>query len=100
MNYAGLIYDDSIHYIDHLAPFCAQINWPLIVCEPQIADLCRRFYPDLEVIEIPFWDLKLPPTIVTCDPVPMIQAAFQGQKSFGCLMEIRTRGGRGPFFRG
>ncbi len=102
MNYAGLIYDDSRHYIDHLAPFCAQIGWPLIVCEPTIADLCRQFYPDLQVLESPFWELKLPPYVVACDPVPMIEAAFPGQKTKAIWLPHGNsdKGWKGPFFQG
>lgn len=75
--HAGLIIDDSRHYIDHLAPFCGLRGWPLITCEGTVADLARRFYPDLEIIEINRWDLKLPPRVVACDPRISIEAAFQ-----------------------
>ncbi len=80
MNYAGLIYDDSRHYIDHLGPFCALLNWPLIICEPAVAELARAYYPDLEVIEASLWNLKLPPCIVSCDTKPLLEAAFPDQK--------------------
>ncbi len=79
MNYAGLIYDDSLHYLDHLAPFCALTQCPLILCDSALASLARRYYPDLKVIETPIWDLKLPPYVVTCDNRPLLQAAFPGQ---------------------
>ena len=79
MHYAGLIYDDSRHYIDHLAPLCALLGWPLITCEPSVAILARKYYPDLEVIEQGLWDLKLPPCIVACDSKPLLRAAFPNQ---------------------
>ena len=72
----GLIYDDSRHYIDHLAPFCALMEWPLFVCEPSVAELAKRYYPGLEVIEVNFWELTLPENLVTCDPFPLLKQAF------------------------
>jgi hypothetical protein len=102
MEYTGLIFDDSRHYIDHLAPFCSQIGWPLIVCEPEIAVLCRKLYPDLQLIEEPLLDLKLPPGIVSCDPVPIIQAAFPHQetKVFWLPHGNSDKGWNSPFFQG
>lgn len=79
MRSAGLIYDDSRHYIDHLAPFCALLGWPLIVCEEAVADLSRRYYPDLQVIQKPALQLQLPPQIVACDTRPLLRAAFPNQ---------------------
>ncbi|MGB7978156.1 MAG: CDP-glycerol glycerophosphotransferase family protein [Chlamydiales bacterium] len=79
-NHAGLIYDDSRHYLDHLGPLCALLRWPLIVCEPALADLAAQFYPDLETIYIPLSDVKLPETIVSCDTRPLISAAFPGER--------------------
>lgn len=73
---AGLIFDDSSHYIDHLGPFCALRKWPLIVCEGKVADLARRYYPDLEVVEINRWELALPSFIVSCHPRGLIETAF------------------------
>ena len=72
---AGLIFDDSRHYIDHLGPFCALQGWPLIVCEGEVADLARRYYPNLEIIEMNRWDLKLPDCVVACDPRSLIESA-------------------------
>lgn len=77
MSCSGLIYDDSRHYIDHLAPFCALKKWPLIVCESEVGELAKKYYPDLEVVlKNP---LQLPSTIVSCDTAPLIQAAFPHQ---------------------
>lgn len=78
---AGLIFDDSRHYIDHLAPFCVLQGWPLIVCEGSVADLARRYYPDLEIIEINRWDLNLPSVIVACSPRGLIESAFPADPS-------------------
>ncbi len=76
MNCAGIIYDQSQHYLDHLAPFCSLLKWPLILCEPDLADLARRYYPDLEIIETDLLDLTLPPKLVSCETRPLLQAAF------------------------
>lgn len=81
MDYAGLIYDDSRHYLDHLGPLCALLKWPLIVCEPHVAELARTYYPDLKVLEIPVWDLKLPFRTLSCDTTPILEAAFPNQKT-------------------
>lgn len=73
---AGLIFDESKHYLDHLGPFCALMEWPLIVCEPTLAELARKYYPDLEIIEKDPLDLSQPSHIVSCDTRPLLQAAF------------------------
>ncbi len=100
MKYAGLIYDDSRHFLDHLAPFCALLKWPLILCESSLADLARSHYPDLEIMEIPLWDLKLPETIVTCDTQPLLRAAFPGQKTQSLWLPHGNsdKGWNAPFF--
>jgi hypothetical protein len=76
MDIAGLIFNDSSHYLDHLAPFCALRKWPLILCEPSLAHLAREHYPGLTVIERPWSELKLPKKIISCHPQPMLQSAF------------------------
>ena len=77
----GLIFDDSKHYIDHLAPFCAEQGWPLIVCEGTIAEMCNRYYPDLQVIQQSIWDLQLPETIVSCYPAKWLRSLFPSTAS-------------------
>jgi CDP-glycerol glycerophosphotransferase (TagB/SpsB family) len=76
LNFAGLIFDDSLHYLDHLAPFCSLMQWPLLICEGHIADLARRYYPDLKVIEENALAIKFPRHLVACDPLALLQAAF------------------------
>ncbi len=61
--YTGLIFDDSPHYIDHLAPFCALMDWPLVVWEDSIANAVRQFYPQVQLIH----DSIVPPNVVACD---------------------------------
>lgn len=76
MNCAGLIFDDSKHYIDHLAPFCALMNWPLIVCEPDVADLVRTYYPDVVLVERDLLDIDLPNLIVSCETPILLRASI------------------------
>lgn len=102
VDYAGLIYDDSRHYIDHLGPFCALMGWPLIVCEDAVADLATRYYPDLEVILKNTLHLKLPRNVLTCDTRPLLEAAFPGQRTRLLWLPHGNsdKGWRGPFFEG
>ena len=98
---AGLIFDDSRHYLDHLAPFCALQRWPLIVCEDEIGELARRYYPGLEVIEKNRWDLALPPLIVACDSRGLIESAFGSDPSRQLLWLPHGNSDKGwktPFF--
>lgn len=78
---AGFIHDDSRHYIDHLAPFCALMGWPLIVCESKVAELAHTFYPDLEVIEQNLWELTLPPNLVVAEPIAYLKGSFSLEKT-------------------
>jgi len=77
---AGLIFDSSIHYLDHLAPFCALLKWPLIITEPQIQELAERFYPGLEIIESSVMNIRQTlqsfSHLVTCAPRPLITASL------------------------
>lgn len=71
---AGLIFDESFHYIDHLAPFCALMDWPLLVCEESVAAQCEQYYPMTEVILTDF--SSLPPCIVSCNPLPLLKSTL------------------------
>lgn len=86
MDISGLIFNDSTHYLDHLAPFCALRNWPLILCEPALAELARTYYPGLKIIEKPWNGLALPSQIVSCHPRPMLEAAFPFAKLNTCWL--------------
>jgi len=96
MKYAGLIFDESFHFIDHLAPFCASMGWPLIAFEESVAKLCRKFYPDLEVIEEPY----LPTHVVTCDNRAFLKAAFPtwSPKTLWLPHGLSDKGWKQPFF--
>jgi CDP-glycerol glycerophosphotransferase (TagB/SpsB family) len=97
MKCAGLIFDESFHYIDHLAPFCSLMRWPLIVFEESIAEQCRKFYPDLEILD----KTPLPPCIVTCDNRAILEAAFwpwAAPKTLWLPHGLSDKGWKAPFF--
>jgi hypothetical protein len=71
MNCAGLIYDNSRHYLDHLGPICSLFRMPLVTLDPEIGELAKENYPELEVLDGP-----IPSTIVTCDSKPLLEAVF------------------------
>lgn len=77
---AGLIFDSSSHYLDHLAPFCALMGWPLVLTEPTIAETAKKYYPNLSIIEADHWQLNNILSdfrhIVSCYPESLIQAAI------------------------
>lgn len=76
MEFAGVIYDFSPHYLDHLAPLCSLLQVPLIVCEPQIQEQAKLYYPDLQLISQNVWELTLPQKVLSCTPKALLQAAF------------------------
>ncbi len=97
MKCAGLIFSESFHFIDHLAPFCSLMGWPLIAFEESVAKQCRKYYPDLEVLE----ETSLPPCIVTCDNRALLEAAFWGRWTSKILWlphGLSDKGWKGPFF--
>ena len=102
MECAGLIYDESLHYLDHLAPFCSLAGIPLILCEPQLANQARFYYPDLNILQIPLWDLvpSLPKTIITCEPQSLIRAALHvpHQQTMWLPHGNSDKGWKSPFF--
>jgi len=101
MDYAGLIFDESSHYIDHLAPFCALCGLPLIVCEESIAQSVRRYYPNIPLIEQDLFRLKLPDQVVICDTLPLLQATFPQMgkiKIFWLPHGNSDKGWKSPFF--
>lgn len=57
MRTAGLIHGPSEHHLDHLAPLCAILEIPLIVCDEEVADLARRFYPQVALVQLDYQEL-------------------------------------------
>jgi CDP-glycerol glycerophosphotransferase (TagB/SpsB family) len=100
MEYAGLIFDDSKHYLDHLAPFCSLMNWPLILCEPELVQLAEKFYPELEIQSAHALTVKLPANVLSCNTSIHIQAAFPYQKSNVLWLPHGNsdKGNSSPFF--
>jgi teichoic acid glycerol-phosphate primase len=47
---AALLYGNDLHHLDHLAPLCSLLEIPLIVCDDNIFDLAKKFYPKLNLI--------------------------------------------------
>jgi CDP-glycerol glycerophosphotransferase (TagB/SpsB family) len=97
MKCSGLIFDESFHFIDHLAPFCSLMGWPLIAREESVADFCRTFYPDLEVLE----EGAIPPCVVTCDNRALLEAAFWPRwtaKTLWLPHGLSDKGWKAPFF--
>ncbi len=94
---SGLIFDDSPHYLDHLAPFCSLMKWPLIIAEPSIADLARAYYPNLNIVET---ISTLPSHLVVCDPLPLVQSAIPNWKNptFWLPHGNSDKGWKSPFF--
>lgn len=96
--YAGLIFDESFHYIDHLAPFCSLLNCPLIAYEESIAHACRTFYPHLEVLQT----RALPACMISCYSRPLLDA-YLGPwhppcKAIWLPHGLSDKGWKSPFF--
>ncbi len=49
LKYAGYIQGNLETYLDHLAPFCSLIGWPLIVTDEELHALAAAYYPDLDL---------------------------------------------------
>lgn len=82
MDLAGLLFDASTHYIDHLAPFCALLNCPLVVYDPVVEELAARYYPQLQILRAPNpvgigeWLSERFSRIVSCWPTAILRNAL------------------------
>lgn len=45
----ALNYASHKHYNDHLAPMCKIMDMPLVVVEQEDFDICKKFYPDIDI---------------------------------------------------
>lgn len=73
MNKAGYLQGNLEHHLDHLAPFCSLMGWPLIVTDEEIYRLGLSYYPDLTLhlwspLEAPFEVTKQFDVVVTTLP--------------------------------
>jgi len=107
MNPVGLLFDSSPHYLDHLGPLCALMDWPLIICDPSIQESAKRFYPNLRLLEAPGpfglgkWISKRFSHGISCSPRPLLQAAL-GTFSFKTLWLPHGNSDKGqisPYFK-
>lgn len=78
---AGYLPGNLEHHLDHLAPFCSLMEWPLIVTDEDIFELAIRYYPDLQVyywnsIEAPFEVTQQFEIVVTTLPRPAFDEIF------------------------
>ncbi|MGR3912034.1 MAG: CDP-glycerol glycerophosphotransferase family protein [Candidatus Rhabdochlamydia sp.] len=48
LSIVGYLDGNYPHYLDHLAPLCSLMNWPLVITDPSIFSLALELYPDLE----------------------------------------------------
>lgn len=99
MQLAGLLTDNSPHFIDHLAPFCASVKCPLIVWEDSLIPDCHSFYPDLQVLQTKV----LPTHVVSCITRPHLHQTlglFQPSpdKVIWLPHGLSDKGWKEPFF--
>ncbi len=75
---AALIYGDSSHYLDHLAPLAHLLNIPLIVSDPKIAALAKTYYPMVELLpsEDTEWIVRTYDTLIICTPRDLFDVDF------------------------
>ena len=102
MKAAGLIFDNSFSYLDHLAPFCALHGWPLILCDPDLQDQARHYYPDLilfegELFRLGEWIDAQFTHLVSCTPRSLLKAAL-GNFSFRTLWLPHGHSDKGQIF--
>lgn len=79
--YAGYLQGNLEHHLDHLAPFCSLMGWPLIVTDGEIYKLGSLYYPDLDLHlwspqEAPFEMTKQFSTVLTTLPRAAFDAIF------------------------
>lgn len=77
---AGLIFDSSLHYLDHLGPFCALCGYPLIITESFVREKASQHYPDLHIIpldreEVP-QKLSQFPCVISCSPTSLLRQSL------------------------
>jgi teichoic acid glycerol-phosphate primase len=76
-----LIYGQTSHYIDHLAPLSCFLQIPLIVSSKEHKDLILKYYPDvklfyIEPANLPWILVKKFSYIISCLPKAYLEEAF------------------------
>ena len=85
---AGYLHGKLEHHLDHLAPLCSLMGWPLIVTDEEIYNLGAAYYPDLTVhlwspLEAPFLVTQKFDTVVTTIPrISFDEIFFIAEASF------------------
>ncbi len=54
---AGLNHSENVHYLDHIGVICTIMDAPVLVIDDLNYDLAKKYYPDLEVIQLAYEDL-------------------------------------------
>lgn len=70
---AGYLQGNLEHHLDHLAPLCSLMGWPLIVTDEELYKLAEAYYPDLTIhlwspLEAPFKVTEKFNTVITTLP--------------------------------
>lgn len=102
MKAAGLIFDNSFSYLDHLGPLCGLLGWPLIVCEPELRERADTYYPDLTLLDAEIFQLGAAidaqfTHLVSCTPRSLLKAAL-GNFSFRTLWLPHGHSDKGQIF--
>jgi CDP-glycerol glycerophosphotransferase (TagB/SpsB family) len=83
---ALLLYGDSIHYIDHLAPLAILAKKPLLYTQKSLAKIFKEFYPSLDHRYLHFEDFNEAisqfDALITCDPTPLIKPYLSFASNF------------------
>ncbi len=80
-NVAGYLQGNLEQHLDHLAPLCSLMGWPLIVTDEAIYKLGKTYYPGLvlhlwNVLEAPFLVTQQFDTVITTLPRVFFDESF------------------------
>lgn len=93
-NGVGLLETPYNFFIDHLAPLCHYLNWPILSSNPQTKLLYHKYYPNVE-IRLKNWSLNF-----LVEHYTSILYSFDPQPSFRSLLqEMRRKEPKNPLWR-
>lgn len=80
-----LLIGNNPHHLDHLAPMAIELDLPLFVIEQNIYILAKKYYPNINVVQVNFFQLiahhlKEFDKIISCFPVDVLKTAFSSIK--------------------